>query len=232
MKRAETEQNSQAQAGSDLKAKYDYREYKKEWDRKRREKKSEQKSGRSSRNLDFFTEIIRNIGLNNNKLAELSGISQQLISYWIGSDDIKMSRLMDLFDRIGITIECSYSPLQERRTIEDSSGDRKFTLEIGNLPSFSRAPEKNDVIKEALSGNGRLRFLAEMIDGRYRDLMEFCRQTGLQYFTCYQWFAKDDIKISHIYDIAGRTGNTVSWKVTEKKKEQQGTEQNQKAASS
>jgi len=179
-------------------------------------KNTEQKTEMPAKtsNMAFFVSIVRSLNLNYKRLAELTGVSQQLISFWIATDDIKLSRLLDIFDKIGIRLECSFIPISGNTFVTKNDD---FTIEIGDLPQFKPKPsEKNEVIGRMLSNNVRLRFLAECIDNTGMDLVQFCKEMNYQYFTVYQWITKDDIKISRLYEIAKKTRQTLKWKVTGK----------------
>jgi len=165
-------------------------------------------------NMAFFVTIIRNLRLNYKRLSELTGVSQQLISFWIMTDDAKLSRMTDIFDKLGIELKCSYVPSPGSSLITKGTG---FSIEIDNVPEFSRQEtERNEVIGKILRSDAKLKFLAELIDRSSSGLVQFCKDMGYHYFTVYQWFMKDDMKISKICEIAEKTNQTVNWKITKK----------------
>jgi len=195
-------------------------EYKKNWDKKKHEASKaagESETAIEQKNMNFFIKIVKSLKLSYKQLSELTGVSQQLISWWLMADDCKLSNIISIFEKIGMKIECSYSPLPGSKYVFSTE---KFTIEIGELPVIETKSDndKNLVIDEAIRKNGKLKFLAEFIDGLEIGLVPFCKNIEFQYFTVYQWFKKDDIKISKIYEIANRTQQKVNWKLTSLKK--------------
>lgn len=191
-------------------------ENKKNWDRKKHEAgkaTGESETAIEQKNMIFFIKIVKSLGLNYRQFSELTGVSQQLISWWLMVDDCKLSNIISVFDKLGMKIECSYSPLPGSKYVFSSE---RFSIEIEDLPAIKTKSDnnKNDVLDEALRKNERLRFLAEFINGLEIGLTSFCKNIGIQYFNIYQWFKKDDIKISKIYDIADKTQQKVNWKLT------------------
>ena len=166
------------------------------------------------RNMYFFTKIIQSLRLNYKQVSELTGYSQQLISWWIVSDDCKLSNIVKLFEKLGIRIECYYTPLDDSPITYKA---QNFDLEIdGNLPKIPGAGlyPAADAFAEILSNCVRLRWLADFIMATSTDLNSFCTAMEYNYFTIYQMFLRDDIKMSRIYDIARKTHQKVNWKLT------------------
>lgn len=196
------------------------KDYKKQWDKKKRLTNKENSTEEiiEQKNMNFFVKIVKSLKLSYKQLAELTGYSQQLISWWLMTDDCKLSNIIGVFEKLGMKIECSYSPLPGSKYVFTTD---KFSIEIGEIPIIEKISEneKNVVIDEAIEKNGKLKFLAEFIDALGIGLVAFCKNIGYQYFTVYQWFKKDDIKISKIYDIANITQQKVNWRLTSLQKE-------------
>lgn len=194
--------------------KKDYGKYKQEWDRSRQQQNQKRKKSGQS-NMSFFTKLVKSMKLNYKRLSEITGYSQQLISWWLSSDDCKYSNIIDIFDKAGISISCHFEPSPNSEFIITQD---RYAMRITNLPNLNPTidPRAELVIDQVLQGNGRLRFLAEFIDRAGIGLTGFSAELGMKYFTVYQWFKKDDMKISKIYMAAEKFNQNVIWEVTAK----------------
>lgn len=194
--------------------KKDYGKYKQEWDRSRQQQNQKRKKS-GQNNMGFFTKLVKSMKLNYKRLSEITGYSQQLISWWISSDDCKYSNIIDIFDKAGISISCHFEPSPDSKYVITQD---RYAMRISNLPNLNPTADNHAelVIDQVLQGNGRMRFLAEFIDKTGIGLSGFCTELGVKYFTVYQWFKKDDIKISKIYIAAEKFKQNVIWEVTAK----------------
>lgn len=194
----------------------DYKEYKQKWDKQRRNTQSERQ------NMEFFIKILKSLKLNYKQFSELTGISQQLVSWWLTSDDCKYSNIISCFDKLGIDIACHYEPIPGGNFVINEDD---YSIQIDSLPELGQTQdaELGQVIDQVLSGNGKLRFLAELIDGLKMDIKSFSQHIGSSYHVVYSWFRKDDIKISKIYATGDQLQQKVVWTV--KKKDDSQTDQ-------
>ena len=185
------------------------KEYKQKWDRNKRSATPER------RNMEFFTKILKSLKLNYKQFSELTGVSQQLISWWLTSDDCKYSNIISSFDKLGIDIACHYEPIPGSNFVIEEDD---YSIQIDSLPQLGQAGDNEigQVIDQVLAGNGKIRFLAELIDGLKMDIKTFSRQIASSYHVVYSWFKKDDIKISKIYLIGDRLQQKVVWSVKKK----------------
>lgn len=192
-----------------------YKEYKKNWDKKRRTTRRDPETLLANKsNMEFFTRILRSMKLTYRQFAEKSGVSQQMVSWWITSDDCKLKNIISSFEKIGIDISCHFEPLPGSKFVIQEDN---YSINIDSLPDLtkkSQAPML--VIDQVLEQNGNLRFIAKLIDGLGLDIKSFCQQLDLSYTAIYQWFKKDDIKISKIYEIADKLQQKVVWDLKRK----------------
>lgn len=197
----------------------EYKIYKKQWDRQRKAagKKNKAEGNSERQNMAFFVKLLKSLKLNYKQFAEMTGVSQQLISWWLASDDCKYSNIVSAFKEIGIDIACCYEPLPESNYV---IAEDKFSIHIDSLPELGREndAEQGLVIDQVLAGNGKLRFLAELIDGLKMDLKSFSEEIESNYHVVYSWFKKDDIKISKIYLIADKLQQKVVWQIKKAEK--------------
>lgn len=183
-----------------------YKEYKQKWDEERK------KTTDVKKNMAFFTKILKSLKLNYKQFAERAGISQQLISWWLTSDDCKYSNIVTSFEQIGIDIGCHYEPLPDSKFVVPAIPEDNFSIIIDGVPVVAAEdPEQGLVINQVLAGNGKLRFLAEFIDGLGLDIRTFSEKIDSNYHVVYSWFKKDDIKISKINLVGDRYQQKVVW---------------------
>lgn len=185
-----------------------YKEYKQKWDKERK------KPSDGKKNMAFFTKILKSLKLNYKQFSEKTGLSQQLISWWLTSDDCKYSNIVTSFDQIGIDIGCHYEPLPDSKFVitEDD-----FSITIDGVPDMTAEDQEQGlVIDQVLAGNGRLKFLAEFIDGLGIDIRTFSEKIDSNYHVVYSWFKKDDIKISKINLVGDRFQQKVVWTLKQK----------------
>lgn len=186
--------------------KIDHKEYKQNWDRQR-------KANRAVMNMAFFTKILKSLKLNYKQFAENTGISQQLISWWLASDDCKYSNIVSTFEKIGFDIKCHYEPLPDSQFVIPSVlPENNYSILIDGVPIMAdEDQERGQVINQVLAGNGKLKFLAEFIDGIGMDIKSFSEKIDSGYHVVYSWFRKDDMKISKINLVADRFQQKVVW---------------------
>lgn len=185
-----------------------YKEYKQKWDEERK------KTTDGKKDMAFFTKILKSLKLNYKQFAERTGLSQQLISWWLTSDDCKYSNIVSSFEKIGIDIKCHYEPLPDSRqfVIPSVLPENNYSILIDGVPIMAgEDQERGQVINQVLAGNGKLKFLAEFIDGIGMDIKSFSEKIDSGYHVVYSWFRKDDMKISKINLVADRFQQKVVW---------------------
>lgn len=186
-----------------------YKAYKQKWDKNRRKNPSEKK------NMAFFTKILKSMKMNYKQFSERSGVSQQLVSWWLTSDDVRYSKIISAFENLDIDISAKFEPLPGNNFV---ISENDYSIQISSLPVFDNTAEEEPglVIDQVLAGNGRLRFLAELLDSMKMDIRGFSQNIGSTYHIVYSWFKKDDIKVSNINLIAERFQQKVIWTVKKK----------------
>ena len=199
--------------------KTNYRQYKRNWDKNRRASvnPAERAQHSDQQNMGFFVKILKSLKINYKQFSELTGVSQQLVSWWLSTDDCKYSNIINAFDKLGIDISCHYEPMPDSRYVinEDT-----FLIQIDSLPQLNTKSETEQcvVLDDVLENDGNLKFLAELIVGLRMDIRSFAQEIDSNYHVVYTWLKKDDIKISKIYKIGNTLQQRVAWTI--KKKEQ------------
>lgn len=160
--------------------------------------------------MSFFTTIIESIGIPYYELAKQSGFSQQLISWWISTDDCKYSNVVKILETLNIKITPSFQPKNQTKSIFSSE---QYKIEVENLPFLLNKNEKNELLMSCIEKNGRLAFLAQFIVDQKLNLGTFSSIVEINYNLLYRWLLKDDIKISSLYQIADKMDQTIVWKI-------------------
>ena len=163
--------------------------------------------------MSFFRELVKTVlKINFAQLARRAGVSQQYISYWMRVDDARLSNIINLLAKIGINLSCKYDVLPIAPTIINGYNYRLVIHDLGHV-GYNTGLDCG-IIQKAKTSDSRLHFLAQYLSDRGLDIATLSRQTGISYTNLYAWFAKDDIKVSKIYQIAESQGARVVWTIS------------------
>ena len=160
--------------------------------------------------LYFFFQTLKDLDYKIYEVAEKSGYSQQLISYWKTVDDCKLSNIIKCFNSLNINLSVRLEPIQYYNPV--ISGP-KYVILAENIEELRKKTEENRYVAELVKRADNLRFLAEYIHSQRLSLVEFSKKCKLSYGIIYRDFQKDDMKISLIYDIAHKTHQEVVWSI-------------------
>jgi len=190
-------------------------EYRKEWQRKKRENYRTAKSDpelNRQRNMYFLKCILENLNLNCHKLSKMVGMTQQSIQWWFTVDDGSLKKIKDTLAKIDICLECSY----EGETKERPADNENYTLSIDRdlQLNIRRKKDVKDTLWRTIENEGNMAFLARFILKQYGDIRTFADSMGIAKPTVYSWFYRDDIKISDINAIGRKSSHKVNWSVT------------------
>lgn len=190
-------------------------EYRKEWQRRKRESYRKAKSDPQldrQRNMYFLECLLEDLNLNVNKLSKLVGMTQQSIQWWFTVDDGSLRKIKDTLAKIDIRLECSYEENARERPEENDN----YTLSIDKdlQLNIHHRKDTSDTLWRAIEADGNIAFLARFIQKQYGDIKTFAERTKIPKPTVYSWFYRDDIKISDINAIARKSSRKVNWSVT------------------
>ena len=204
-----------------------YSQRKAEVAKRERELRAQEKreNRENDRRLAFLANTIRAMGYTKSEIAAKIGLTQQALS-WIFSvkDDCKLSLAKEILDSIDLTLSVEIRKQEIAKTTslklqQNKSGKNQgvpFVIEgdiidtpFGNtysIPSYiSKCPEDSNMY-----------FLAKHIIESQVPTNEILKNTDLDYTGLRYIFTKDDIRISHIYQIARSTGGEIVWKINRK----------------
>lgn len=165
--------------------------------------------------MSFFTTILQSLKIPYTELAKKSGYSQQLISWWIHTDDCKLSNIIKILESVNVKITPSFSPKNNSTVLFSASN---FRIEAEDISAFIKLDEKGKVLQNSIDHNGNLAFLARFIKEQKMPLQQFSNIVELNYNLVYRWFEHDDIMISKLYQIADKLDQTIVWKIEPIKK--------------
>lgn len=179
----------------------------------------------SEKNMTFLIKILNNLNINYTDLARAAGVTPQLVNYWIEHDDIKLARLIQSMEGLGVRIQCHFQEVEQKAHLELS--DNIFDIQLYNVSKYRKAlPGTGFIIEQAIKNNARLKFLAQLAKDMNLSLIEFSEKIGRNYQSMHHCFKVDDIKISIIYDIARQTGRKVIWQLSPIEKDEKTTTTN------
>lgn len=193
-------------------------EYIKAWKKQRKEKydlKTATPQDSEQRNMYFFEKIVKTLfkNMSYRQLAAETGYSAQNISWWLISDDCKLSTIYSFFAQLNIKIQCYYTPAKPEKENLKINTDTSIIIDEGVVINRKTASRSNNAIDTAMEKCINMRWLVQFIDDKRWTLEQFSAAIEYKYFTVYEWFRHDDIRISRIYDIARKTGQIVNWKL-------------------
>ena len=179
----------------------------------------------ANRRLSFLTNIFKAYGYNNSMIAKKVGTTQQSMSWSFNvADDCRLSQAEEFLSVLGLDlkVEIRKDEKKNRRIDladkkEGNNSGVKYSIEgdiIGDVHWIN--PKMPDYINEC-TPDKRMYFLATYIPSLGLNMKQLMEMTDMEMTSLRYIFAKDDIKISRIFDIARSTGGEIIWKVNNKK---------------
>ena len=185
---------------------------------KKEEKRKKVREGREDElRMKFFADVVDALGIKYRQLAKISGKSPQTISWWISTDDCKLSTVQETLAAAKVKIEPTYEPKPNKQeTVQETTieSGKNFSIKISNINLIAPARNDSATIEKLMKKNGRMKFLADLINSQRMSLFIFCKLTNLNYSMVYRWFQINDIRISHMYDIANKLNQKIIWNVS------------------
>lgn len=205
-----------------------YRKNKQESLKKDREnrKKEIEENRVPDRRLSFLQNVFKTLGYTQAKIAELTGTTQQALSWYFSvKDDCRLSQAERFLDVIGYTLKVNIRNPQKQPKIETKTPNEgqnkgvKFHIQgdFAEMASWNGRPKP--AYLENCQREARMFWLAQYIQSLNEPITEMMRRCGID-LTCLRYiFVKDDIKISQIFKIASGTDGQIYWNITKKKEE-------------
>ena len=139
--------------------------------------------GYHPQNLAFLDDFLRVNHISTGDAAQALGVTRQVVYYWLKKDDIRLSSVLALFEKLGHRL--------------------KIELEGENQMSGKAwvryDPPKNDACP-------RLSFLTFAFDKYNIKVKDLHEKTGISVNAIYHWLEVDDILVSYIYKVAEAMG--------------------------
>ena len=132
------------------------------------------------KNLKFLLDFMDKMGLSMKDVGEIMGMSRQGVYYWFMKDDVKISNLYDLFDKLGYNLEFSY--------VRKVDNDELY---------FSES-----VIYNRPEDRARLGFLNTAMKEFGFSKGDISKKLQVGINTVYFWFKKDECFYAHLCDLA------------------------------
>ena len=131
-------------------------------------------------NLKFLLDFMDKTGLSMKEVGESVGLSRQAVYYWFVKDDVKISNIYALFDKLGYCIDFRY---ERKKAKKDSS--------VTETVIYSRPEDRVRL--------GFINTAMKEFDFSKGDIAE---KLELGITTVYFWFKQDDCFFSHVCSIA------------------------------
>lgn len=182
------------------------------------QRRNQRKSGDANdRRISFLENIIKMKGLTWRQVSGLTGISPQMLSWYITKDDCYITVLRTILNGIGINMKLSLSSSKKHKPA------KKYQyMVVGNIMNYdtengSMVDKYPPYIKECINSNGEMKFLADyIVENGYR-VKDICTKINVTESTIRYYFQQNDIKVSKIYEMADALEEKVVWELNEKK---------------
>lgn len=199
-----------------------YAKTKKETDRRERDnrKKEKEEKRTADRRLAFLQSIFKTLGYTQAKIAELSGTTQQAMSWYFSvKDDCRLSQAEQFLNVIGysLKVEIINKKITEKKVQhplnEGQNKGVRFRIEgdFENVLRWNGQPRPSYVIN--CPTTARMYWLAQYINLLNEPITQLMQRCEIDMSSLRYIFTKDDIKISQIFQIAGKTEGQITWKV-------------------
>ena len=170
----------------------------------------------NDRRLSFVENIIKMKNMNWRQIAVITGISPQMLSWYVTKDDCYLTVLKSILSCIGIETKLSLSSQNKHKN------PKKYQyVVVGNIMNYdtdngSMVEKYPAFIKDCISSDGQMKFLADyIVNGGYR-VKDICSKIKITESTLRYYFAQDDIKVSRVYEFAEALEEKVVWELNEK----------------
>lgn len=181
----------------------------------RREKALEDKKNgnKSSRRMYFLEHIIKSRNLTWKKVAEICGLSQQSLSWIMVADDTRLTKVKEIINKLGNSISLEYTKNESVESKHETKNEPLFEIR-GELSANAAI---DPIVNESLNENKNLYFLARFLANNNLSLLDFSKKVGIPKLYLERYFAKDDIRISTIYQIAEACNLKIIWNLDKPK---------------
>lgn len=192
----------------------------------RKVRKQEKLDGNASnRRLSFMTNIFSAMGITYKDAGKLCGRTQQAMSYIFSvADDCKLTVAESILDALGLELKVAYKKDDAKQQIinlgEKKTGKNDgvaFKIEGDFIGAQKWAREEMPQYMRNCQPGDRLYFLASYLPTTGMSITTISRLSGIEFTSFRLMFANDDIRISHIFNIAKATGAEIIWTVNKKK---------------
>lgn len=181
-----------------------------------RETKSRlKKEGREyEKTLYFIDAILKRMGISWHEFGSAAGFSNQLISWWQVSDNMKLSNVMACFAARNIAIAPEFSDnAVKTEEMRFDMVDDKFEIH-GAIPRKAAETDNSRYVEDCYRDrNRRLWFLAKLIKESGESGRQFAIKAGLSPAVLIRFMENDDIMVRKIYEIASVYGKKVTWRL-------------------
>ena len=138
-------------------------------------------------NLRFLDKFIKTMKLTKPQFAERIGMTKANVYHWFKVDDIQLTTLNTVFERLGYEVIFNMDMPKKR-------GEETINIEIDQQDVNDSAPKK------------RLSFLRHALYDNDIDQNVLAKKLGIDVETIDYWFRHDKCYISYFFKIAKFTG--------------------------
>ena len=204
-----------------------YRANKRLKEQNERKKREEERQTNTvqDRKLAFLTNIIYSSGLDMKKVAAKIGTTQQALSWCFSvKDDCRLSRAEEIVNAVGCKLQVTIKKGQNsalaivETKLTGNNNGVKFSIEGSEAGKIHKCNPKMPEYVNLCPSGARMYWLAQYLPSVGTPITEMMNDCELDLSSLRYIFAKDDIKISQIFQIAKGTGGEIVWKITKKSK--------------
>lgn len=172
--------------------------------------------GKKALNLSFLPELLKSLRLTQKAFAEKAGITEQAVRWWLSVDDVKLSSLLDAFEKNGYRLSYEIVPISERKDIE-INGINDYVIEGVPVRTQKKGGQVVSEMMQEISKDGHLLTpLVRSIYNKHLTPDDFRELTGMSYFRLYYILSQDNIKLSEINLYARASFQKIVWKISKK----------------
>ena len=170
------------------------------------------------RRLAFLLDIFYSMGYKPIQVAKKSGYTQQSMSWHLSvKDDCKLSQAETWLEAIGLKIKVELKPLDPTERIQTkqipSAGKVKCTIRGDISNDIKNFNVKMPFYINECKPDKRMYFLAQYLPKCGMNITALMQKCKIDLTSLRLIFANDDIKISHIYQVAENTGAEIIWEI-------------------
>ena len=156
------------------------------------------------RNLGFLYVIFDHLELNQIKYCKMTGLSQQVVSWWFTTDDVNYGKICDQFYKIGYMLSANF----EFNFSESKHQGIQYEV---NFEFETPKKYKDKIIQKAIEESRDSAIIAKLIQNNNMSLSEFSEKYDINFNSIYRWITTDSFKVSHLNMISMKTGATIKW---------------------